>query len=54
MTRNENTNAVIKNDQDIKRQVPGITTIAEKAMKPTHDFKTSGNCEQLYHRAIAR
>lgn len=31
----ENLVAVVKNDNDIKRQVPGITTKREKALSPS-------------------
>lgn len=49
MNADKNREMVLKNDNDIKRQVPGITTIKEKreAQTPLKD-------EELFYRAINR
>ena len=45
----ENKRAVIANDNDIKRQVPGITTQKEKMEQPS-ELKN----QELFYRSINR
>lgn len=49
MTPEENKTAVIANDNDLKRQIPGVTTQKDKQEMPT-ELKN----EELYYRVINR